>query len=491
MQKNKSLLVLFLVSIAFAVLTFVQFPKHAFLYGLIQSWFMSKGLVIYRDFVDAYLPLLKLLSIPVHQIFGFNQWVTIIASPILSILISVILYLMSKRWLKGISRFIPLLIFNIWNPFISGNQFTTTGFVGFCLLLMLYFWFDWVERKKSLSLFLTGLFGSTAILSLQIVVPFVMILLLTSLFVSKNELSLLKRIIIILAGVLIPVIYVLLWFWTKGALYEFFYWNFLYYFQGGYPYSDLGRDPSLVLIFFSLHAPVLLCVAYLFTKVSKSDIFRPYTYLLFVVAFLSLPVIFWFAVFHPMRFQISLPIFAFLFGFCWHLKSDLKKMRHRQIALTALVAIAAFQMFTLFKYAAPLYAKQIQGKQSSFIISKVYPNDSMFPAIEWVKNNTQEKDTIFVIGDTLFYFDAKRLPANSRSTATEPIVYVPLDSLSNELKQESPNYWIIDERMFLRFSKEWKMPEVTDYFENALSCQKKVISFDYWSIYEQINSECF
>ena len=471
-RKNRLKFLLFL-AIAWELFIFVRLPKQAFMQGLLESWFVNHGLMFYKDFGGQYLPFLRLLMVPLHQIFGYNQFTTIFLAPITSIAILCVLYYASKKYINGWFSLIPIIFFSIWHTFLSNNHFEATLFLGLVVLISLILWLSWWDRPTYKKSFAIGLLSAFGVFTLQIVLPFYALLNLSFLLRFGQRVKKSSRYLLIsFLGFLIPALAIIFWFWVKGALNDLYIGAILYHFTN-YPYSKLGRGVEDIFIYLSIHIPLFL---FLF---SKAKVIKK---LAFFSILISLPLTFWFAIFHPLRFEISLPVFALIFGMAVQDIYQYKSLKFFRIGIVLLSFILLVNIFTSSKYRLLSYENKLfEANYSHQIISKVYPDDPMYSAIEWMKVNSQGDDKIFVLGDALFYIESARLPSSKRAVALDPALYYPFEESRNEINSSWPEYWVIDER-------QWARIEAFGYRESsnklqALAEQDPVVAeFDYWTI---------
>lgn len=465
--------VVFLLAVLWELFIFIRLPKQAFVQGLMESWFVSHGLVFYKDFSGAYLPFLRLLMVPLHEVFGLNQYTTIFLAPITSITILLILFFASNKWLSGWFKLIPTIFFVIWHTFLSNNHFVATTFLGLTILISVILWLSWWDKPTRSKSFLTGLMTAVSIFTLQMALPFYVILNLSFLlkFRGHSVRKVLNHLLVSLCGFLIPTLIIILWFFSKGALYDLYVQTIQYHFTN-YPYSSLGRGTEDILIYLSIHLPIFLLLVIGLRDIKKLNLF---------LMCVSLPVVFWFAIFHPLRFEISLPSFAFIFGLAVRDIFKNESQRLRKIGLSFIVLILLLNIFTILKY--KLIDFKVRLFETSFaheIISEVYPDDPMYMAISWIKINSSPSDKIFVLGDALFYVESERLLANKR-IFSEPFVYTPFEDFKTEIESSHFKFWVVDERLWKRFD-DFGYTQLGNDFRKLIEKDPVVAKFDYWTI---------
>lgn len=471
---HKWLKIAFLIAVLWELFIFIKLPKQAFIQGLLESWLVSQGLIFYKDFGGQYLPFLRLLMVPLHNIFGFNQYTTIVLAPITSITILLILFKACEKWLTGWFKLIPIIFFTVWHTFLSNNHFVATSFLGASVLISVILWLLWWEKQTRIKSFLIGLLSAFSVFTLQIVLPFYVILNLSFLLKLRDQgiRKVCSHFLMSFLGFLIPTLIIVLWSLSKGALYDLYTATIKYHFTN-YPYSSLGRGTENILIFLSIHLPIILFFITNFKNLRNLSL-----------AFLaiSLPLTFWFAIFHPLRFEISLPSFALLFGVAVQDIFRNESLKFRKISYLLLFLILAVNFFTIAKYRLISYKEKLfETVYSHQIISKIYPDDPMYDAVNWIRINSNSQDKIFVLGDALFYVESGRLPANRRAVASEPFVYVPFEEFKAELEDRWPSYWVVDERLWKRFD-DFGYKELARSFQELIKKDPVVARFDYWTI---------
>ncbi len=463
---------IFIISIFWQVFTFLAFPKQAFVQALLESWYVSKGLIFQKDSPATYLPFLRMIMIPYHQIVGFSQLSTILLAPISSFFVLYCLFVVSNRWLTGKRRYLPILFYSIWSSSVGQNLFAFTAFEGVVLLLGWIFWIEWLKNPKKILAFMSGLFIGMGLFAAQMNLFFALIVWL-SLFFNKKPLR--AKVISALAfglGISIPGIISFIWVASQGGLSELINWTIIYYLKGYYPFSNLGKDPYVVILFFAVHSPLVI---YLLssTQLKKKAFIS--------LAAFSLPLVFWFAVFHPQRFAISLPIYSLLLGMG---AESLKTNTPKKLILSKIIIIfvVLLNILAIAVYFVPRYYRYIIKPQPNMVTSALNPADPMAKAVEWIKKQTPETSKILVMGDALFYFEAQRLPANPRAAlASEPFTYLPFEEFVNSIKTKVPDYWVSDMRLFDRYPS-YGFPTLGENFKKIIACQTILVQFDYWTI---------
>ncbi len=487
--KNKNLhrsifIVVLFTGVLLELLLFYLLPKQSWVDGLLQSWYFSQGLTIYKDSVSMYFPLLYALMVPFHKLFGFTQNPTIIISLVNSVILFTALTIFSFKNLQKWFCVFPPVIFLLWNFVLGNNQFTTPAFLNLVTFLSFACWWSWYKKPSKLQAILTGLFLSLTVFTVQIMALFVGVIFI-SLFLrqlaSRKPLTLM---VITVIAFLTPIIIIGLWLASKNALSDFYYRVFLYYFSpGGYPYT-MGRSFENTLMFLTIFSPLILLIAGLGLSFKKkfNDIRVDFIYQRYIFSFLilvSFAVPFWFAIFHQSRFQSSLAVTSFLFGVGLKLVFDKGFRKVGNMVTIGLVIV--LHLLSLKDVIIPYFQKNIAYPPSKRIMTEIYPDDPMYKAVEWIKKNTPQNAKLFATTDSLVYLKTKRLPINAYATSNLPVVYTPFDKFKQALSTTPPDYWVIDERQWDRFH-DFGYDEASEILQKILACEEVVAQIEHITI---------
>lgn len=490
--ENKLFFLVVFVGLIWEVIVFYKFPKEAWIDGLMQSWYMSQGLVIYKDTSSMYFPILYLLMIPFHQIFGFTQTPTLLLAPINSLLIFILLSVVSWNWLKGRFRILPLVFFLIWEPYLSANRFSSTAFLNAVTFIVFVLWWKWYQKPQKITAFLMGLFLGISLLTVQIVWLYVMVVMFSLVFKCWKERKHLNSLIITLVAFCLPITFVFLWLISHNALSDFWTRAIAYYFvASGYPYS-MGREFNNILIFVAVFSTLVLIFRKIQLQLSnfrkESNLSKSIFLALILLSFL---IPFWFAIFHYSRFQSSLAICSFIFGFA---VQQVFLSRKKDIIFNKLIIgmVVFANIIGIYQVLIPKYKTNFAFPQEKTILTKIQKDDPFLEVIEWVRKNTPDGSKILAMTDSLIYLETNRLPINSHATSNLPVAYEPLDQFKQKIKNQPPDYWVVDERQWKRFN-EFGYERTVLFLQKILSCESEVAKIEYITIrkHETWRSECF
>ncbi|OGE36527.1 hypothetical protein A3E45_01240 [Candidatus Daviesbacteria bacterium RIFCSPHIGHO2_12_FULL_43_11] len=464
-----------LVGIGWLLFISYNSARQAWVDGLMEAWFMSKGLVIYKDFASQYFPTLYFLMVPFHRIFGFVQNPTIFLAPFTSIVTFITLAIISCKILKGWYRFLPLIFFLIWDPVLSENHYSTTMFQNTLILVAFGLWWSWFDKPRKIYAFIIGLLLGIASTSGQIVSIFSAVVGFSILYRVIKERSKVHNIIFFSAGFLIPYVFIFSWLFYHGALEAFFNWAIAYYFSGGgYPYA-MGRGWENLLFYFTFFSPLIFVVILFFQKKGLMQSKRTF----WLLMFLTFLVPFWFAIFHPNRLMTVEAIMAISLGL------SLQELTRNRKKINFLKGVSVFLLamliITFYFVMIPIYKRNFSHPPETRNRTATYPDDPMYEINKWVINNTPKEAKLFATTDSIIYLETDRLMANPRAVTNLPVFYREINQAALELQDNPPDYWVIDERQWKRF-EDMGFTQASQVLQKILSCEQVIFQAEYVTI---------
>jgi len=476
------------LSIGIELLFFSRMPKQTWIEGLMHSWYMSKGLVIYRDFASQYLPSLFTLMLVLHKFTGFSQYPTIILSPVNSIISLFIIYFLSKKYLKSWYQIAPILFFTIWDVLINENHFHTNSFLGTVNLVAFAIWIEWYQKPTKVKSIFLGVVGSVAFLAQQILVVFYGIIFISAAYKVWQNKKNIWPVVYLGISFALPIVLMFLYLLINDAWTGFYFWNYDWYAKGYYTFDKIGRGKDEILLLFSVSSPFIFLILAL-GKSAYSKIFSKDLIIFILLLIISFPVMFWYATFHLSRLAMCLTLFSFVFGVGLQLLMQGKK--RSELTFLLLIVFVILNLFTYITVAMPRHMSNWQRPLRQNILTAVRKEDSIYEAIEWIKLNTSESEKIFVLDNPIVYLETNRLPSSPRAVSNLPFVYEPIEDFKRELVSNPPDYWLIDINQWKRF-EQFGYKNTAILFGKILSCEEKVISFGDLEIYRHKDTDfCF
>lgn len=448
--------VAFITSILILVFLFTFMKHYLELAVSVETWMLGKGLMLHKDYIAFHFPLVRLILLPFHIISNWNFKIEPFFGLATGISSLFVIYKFGEKFfIKKFSTIVALLFFTSFYWFYAtGISFYHEMVIGLFIIISIYFYY-------SKRWFLTSLFLGLALLSGQ--VSFITIGTFGLILLSNRNSR--KNILTIGLGFLIPIMFMLIYYADKNALYEFYRWNVLYYLTyAGYDKNlPMNQVQDLVASFI----PILPLI-FSFKK----------NWFIYLLAISTIPFNF-FSVFHFHHLSYSLPILAITAGFAY--EAIFKSKIVKQIFKFSLLAFGLIFIVSIF----PWYKNHLISSPNFSIANDVTTGDNMDLTINWLKQNSDEKDTIMVFGDSLFYIRSNRLPS-VRASAGMPYAWEPFKEVKDEIHNKPSDFWIIDEQFKNRFVKNYNKHEMVDFMDEELnSCYKLVKVFPLWQIWKR------
>lgn len=463
------------------LMIFLKLPHVVWIPSFMGTWFTSKGLIYYRDFIQTHFPLSHLIAYLFLKLFNWNLEVEPFLSFIVLLSTLIIIYLINKSasssnkgfWFSGIFFSILYWYFSTW------VQYSQEALMGLILTItFLLFIKIFLNKFFSLrNLLLMGLLLSSAELSGQIASPTVFVFITSTLFMLKvkfsNQKGLARNIFIFALGLLLPIMAICLYFLAKKALGDFYYWNIPYYLV----YSKLSQArpgilPVKDIILFYLPSLIII-FSLLLTRQKVSNL--P-ALVLFLLSVSTIPSVI-FSVFHPHHFLFALP----LVSLSWvYILRDARNKRLNNIFLLSAIFVTGYLLYSKYSW----YKDKLKFGSPTINLSKVTKNDTQLEIIAWLNKNSNESNRILVVGDPVLYYRADRLPANKYFSAL-PWHYLPIDKTAIEFINKKPDFWLIDNLYKERLITSWKSPEILKFIDNQLLNYNLVYKNTEWEIWKK------
>lgn len=474
-------IILFL-SFLWLTIIFLYSPHYISSGIILESWAISKGMVLYKDIASFHFPLGRIVTLVLHQLNNWDlRW-----DPFLGLFVGVtsiiLIYYFGKKFLKPAGLILSLLFFTLWFWYLStGIMFFHEEVIGLFLIIDLTLLFSFIKQKVpdfsklillGLSLSVTELFGQVA--SVTVVTFFILALYI--IFSKLKGSNAFKALLVLTVGAVIPLIPFIIYFYLNNTLGSFFYWNVLYYVDYESEKASLLELPFLQLLTF--FSPILLSLYSLLRSKHRDFL----TFSALIISISSIPFII-FSIFHYHHLSYALPVLALCAGLAVD-KLDLKKISNRFI----FGIWSAFMLFTLFSIILPWQfshtTTSLDFSIRNILDRKV--NDPENSMVDWIGANTKPNDKILVIGDSLLYYYSDRLPA-TRPSQSIPFSWVPFDKVSQEILSHPAKYLIIDQQFLNRLISSYHEERMVDFVNNKLSeCYRSAAVFENWQVKENI-----
>lgn len=402
----------FLLGLGVAWTTFNVYllPFVVWTLGLTLPWFIQHDFIPYRDFSWVRTPFSLFLLSFWYRIFGVNQhsyqffiFITLVAMTIFFFFL--IRYLLPKVY---IFAYLFYLIF-IFPLFLNTEQGEVV--LGLLYLVLFVSMFIYLKFKKLKWLFMSGFFGGIMYVVKQnsaLIVPAVIFILVFDVFLEKRSFNLwLRRAGIFLLGLLIPVSFILFYFYRNNALEEYLYYT-VFFLLGPYV-EDMntfnhGDGILIAMAFFSLCIPFVL-----FWKKNNISI----TVVLFLIALVFISLFSLFPSFLSYRAFPSFGLVSIIVGYNFNLLRESKGVSVPNKRLLILAVIFSFLIFIIFSYRFIVsyydFIKQNNIARGQFITDY---GENEYQAARWISENTGNNERIIVFSNYIVYLLADRLPKN-------------------------------------------------------------------------------
>lgn len=466
-----------IIAILFLSFIFLFLPHTIELTGTLETWFPYKGLTLYKDIAMFHFPLGRFILFPFHLLSNWNLELDPFVGLGIGVLNLALIYYFGKKYLSKIATAISVIFFAIFFWFFAtAILYFHEMLIGLLLTISIIILFD-ISNNSRVSfkkMFALGLFLSLVEFSGQIATPTVItLILLASFLIVKNKKKVKENFLLLIAGFSIPLAILFLYFSRQNALWEFIYWNTVYYFTYATSATPFTNLPMRELFIF--YIPLILLFILVISKlVSKKKVpFEIFSILLLSASSILFVV---HSIFHLHHLNYPLGILALSAGYSF---DGLRTIKNGK-AIFAIISVVF-----IFLGASTLLAwySQRLSLPSLKIVNDVYPGDPMYDAVIWVKQNTNEDGRLMVVGDPLFYMRADRLPS-TRPAKSIPYSWEPLEQIGPEIKATPPDYWVIDTNAIQRLIKVNSKQNMVDFINEELQSRySKRAIFGNWEIW--------
>lgn len=466
----------FIISLTLLFHLFLSLPHLIWHPGYLYSWFISKNLVIYRDFIHYHLPLATYLIFPFYLAFNWNPEVGPVFSLITASLTLYLLYKISSKY-RSQTASTSLLIF----PFLfyystTAVQYTMEAVAGLLILLLIYRLFYLNSNPKWYHL-TNGFLISLTFLTDQITAPTLFFLTLTDLYLIFNatnyQSQYLKQLLI---GLIMPITILGLLSISQHGLSDLIYQNVTYYLT----YLKLANSKSQtilpwrdILFFYSI--PLFSFHLLLTKKMTTKQI------LLFLGIIASVPTIV-FSVFHPHHFLYIIP-FIIVYSI---ITIDLTIKQKNKFTTFCLTILLFLIFYHLSQTIIPWNLSRINFKPKG-VVNIISEGDSAYGAVDWIKKYTPPNSTLLVVGDSLVYKYSNRLPS-SKIHGFTPWSLKPLEKNKQEIIKNKPDYWLIfyDYQNRLFEKDKWNSPEIVNFINDLITKDYLLVEkTDAWEMWQK------
>src|SRR3989344_224009 len=150
------------------VLLYFRLPHLIWHSGVLMAWFTDKGLVMYKDFLNFYLPLSTYFVLPFFKVTNWNLETEPLLSLVITLLTLILIFKTATRFLSPLGTSLSLFFFAaLFYYFTTAIQYSGEAITGFFLILTVNRVFSFLGYKnKKRDIFIIGILIKTLLLLL-------------------------------------------------------------------------------------------------------------------------------------------------------------------------------------------------------------------------------------------------------------------------------------------------------------------------------------
>lgn len=437
-MKSFSLKDLFILFLGLSAVTFQLFflPFHIWDAGIARSWYMINGLIPYRDFVWIRMPLDLFIMEAWFNTFGSTGVAYQFFIYFLLVVLSVLIFITGKVFLKRF-YFLPFIFFNIFLFPLFQNTEEGEILVGIFNVLLFLLVGLFFQKKNIKYLFAAGLISGISFVTKQnsvLVVGSVFLSLVLDSIINKEKITFfLKKIALYSVGIIIPVLFIFLYFYLNKSLSDFLNYT-LFFILGTYSKAQVNQGNGLLIVF--AYISLLVPFAFLIKKIGWKIQSGLFLILQIVVLFPSL-----LPSFLSYRAFTAFPLISIVAG------TLIGIILGKAKAITKVFVCFAFLIFLIFNWTfINSYIGSIKDgeiKPGQYITSY---GDRELEIADLIKKNSTKDEKIISYGNEMIYVLSDRLPANKY---VDPFPYLlhPYDKTTKVFTDNPPKLMVYDESL--------------------------------------------
>lgn len=506
---SSNLITFLCISILWLLLIFLINPHYIELTGVLETWFLSRGLVYYKDFAAYHFPLGRLILLPVHLLSNWNLELDPLVGLVMGIGTLIVIYMFGRRFLTPIATSISLIFFSVFFWFVAtGVLFFHEIMIGFLIALIIFLLFQIYNDKKisSKKNLILGIFISLTELTGQIVtLTLIAILFVSSLHILKNKSKRIVSISSLIIGLVIPFVLLSIYFLAKNALGEFYFYNLNYYLY----YANYQKDSFFLLPLielFTFYLPLFILGIFAMVNTLRKKLVEKNILLILTISVSTIPAIF-FSIYHQHHLNYVLPILAITAGFAYDYSKKFNQLGKKVFIVGAtyffVIFFCVILNWHLSRFVYPPNFKignDLYRGNNEFIINLVelikrkiillfvpeeianfyyfqdtqiktpyvlYTDDNpIYSTVSWLKENTTNQTKIMVMGDPIVYLRSNRLPS-ARPSKSIPYGWEPT-LIKREIENNRPDYWVISRQFLRQLVDNNNRPDIVDFVSQEL-----------------------
>ena len=230
----------------FAIHIYILLQLIFFLYPelLVYSFLTDKGLLPYKEIIDQHFP--GLMFLPVNlKTLGIDTVKEMRLLHLgLTVFSDILFVKLSGKLLKRkILVIISLIFYIFWQIYLEGHVLWIESFVTPLILMAFIYLYKFMRRRNASDIYMSALIFGIAFVFKQTLAPLIFLVFLY-LLIDRTGI---KKILISLSLVLVPIFLVFVHFWRLGVINDFIYWTAIFNLT---VFSQMGKtQPTLTGIF--------------------------------------------------------------------------------------------------------------------------------------------------------------------------------------------------------------------------------------------------
>lgn len=403
---NKKLVSLVVLSIgtAWIYLNIFWSVFYVFAQAIEKPWLFLNGFVLFKDLIWNRAGFELYLLAGFYKLFGINplnfQIFIFLCQTLIGFVIFGLLY--KKSFWLAVSSYTLYVAF----AFLVYGSITESAeiLIGLFVFLILYFYWEFIEKKNLKYLFLAGLATGLSLITKQtsLFIPFSVIVLL----IIYSRKQLIKKSICYLSGTAFPVLmYVSYFIWNDALLdlYQNTIYNVLFVYRETAPSWGLSEGIRMVIF----HLTVLIPFTLMNTDKFVSKPVKTALIIFVLSLFTTLLPTYW-----AYRLVSALPIFSVITSIFF--VKGYMMIRKANSYILKLVVIFLFITFLLqFKFYFDQnigYVVDNGGYSPRQYIFDGYSDDEK-EIVAWLRNNTKTNERILNMASSFVYYYSGRYPS--------------------------------------------------------------------------------
>lgn len=431
----KDLFVLFF-GLSAVTLQLFLLPFHVWDAGIARSWYMINGLIPYKDFVWIRMPLDLFIMEAWFKAFGSTGIAYQFFIYFLLITLSVLIFITGKVVLKRF-YFLPFIFFNIFLFPLFQNTEEGEILVGIFNVLLFLLIVIFFQKKNMKYLFAAGLISGISFVTKQnsvLVIGSVFLSLILDSIINKEKIRFfLKKIALYSAGIIIPVLFIFLYFYLNKGLSDFLNYTF-FFILGTYSKAQVNQGNGLLIVF--AYISLLIPFAFLIKKTGWKIQSGLFLVLQIIALFPSL-----LPSFLSYRAFTAFPLISIVTG------ALIGIILGKTKSITKIIVAFAFLIFIIFNWTfIDSYIGSIKDGEvrlGQYITSYA---DRELEIAGLIKKNSAKDEKIISYGSEMIYVLSDRLPAN-KYVDPFPYLLYPYDETTKVFTDNPPKLVVYDESL--------------------------------------------